>query len=89
MAVDEDVPGLAWASRYQEKLHPEKVIPGRRTYSELFAEVEHLHERDTVVGQILVSIFQLPCSRPTDQTGALERSEDQCRRALAWHCKTE
>ncbi len=56
MAVDEDVPGLAWASRYQEKLHPEKVIPGRKTYSDLFAEVEHLHERDTVVGQILVSV---------------------------------
>ena len=56
MAVDEDVPGLAWASRYQEKLHPEKVIPGRQTYCDLFAEVEHLHERDTVVGQILVSV---------------------------------
>ena len=56
MAVDEDVPGLAWASRYQEKLHPEKVIPGRQTYSDLFAEVEHLHERDTVAGQILVSV---------------------------------
>ena len=56
MAVDEDVPGLAWASRYQEKLHPEKVIPGRRAYSDLFAELEHLHERDTVVGQILVSV---------------------------------
>lgn len=56
MAVDEDVPGLAWASRYQEKLHPGKVIPGRQTYSDLFAEVEHLHERDTVVGQILVSV---------------------------------
>ena len=56
MAVDEDVPGLAWASRYQEKLHPEKVIPGRKTYSDLFAEVENLHERDTVAGQILVSV---------------------------------
>ena len=56
MAVDEDVPGLAWASRYQEKLHPEKVIPGRQTYSDLFAELEHLHERDTVAGQILVSV---------------------------------
>ena len=56
MAVDEDVPGLAWASRYQEKLHPKKVIPGRRTYSDLFAGVEHLHERDTVAGHILVSV---------------------------------
>lgn len=56
MAADEDVPGLAWSSRYQEKLHPEKIIPGRRTYTDLFTEDESLHERDTVIGQILVSV---------------------------------
>ena len=55
-ALDEDVPGLAWSSRYQEKLHPEKVIPGRRTYGSLFAAEEHLHERDTITGHILVSL---------------------------------
>lgn len=54
-ALDEDVPGLAWSSRYQEKLRPEKIIPGRRTYGSLFAEEEHLHERDTITGHILVS----------------------------------
>lgn len=54
-ALDEDVPGLAWSSRYQEKLHPEKIIPQRRTYGSLFAEEEHLHERDTITGHILVS----------------------------------
>lgn len=54
-ALDEDVPGLAWSSRYQEELHPEKNIPGRRTYGSLFAEEEHLHERDTITGHILVS----------------------------------
>lgn len=56
MAADEDVPGLAWSSRYQEKLHPEKIIPGRRTYTDLFTDEESLHERDTVIGQILVSV---------------------------------
>lgn len=56
MAADEDVPGLAWSSRYQEKLHPEKIIPGRRTYTDLFTEEESLHERDTLIGQILVSV---------------------------------
>ncbi len=56
-ALDEDVPGLAWSSRYQEHLHPEKVIPGRRTYGSLFAEEEHLHERDTITGHILVRSF--------------------------------
>ena len=57
-ALDDDVPGLAWSSRYQEKLHPEKIIPGRRTYGSLFAEEEHLHERDTITGHILVSFVQ-------------------------------
>ena len=58
-AIDEDVPGLAWSSRYQEELHPEKIIPGRRTYGDLFAEEEHLHERDTVTGHILVSVMEI------------------------------
>ena len=58
-ALDEDVPGLAWSSRYQEKLHPEKIIPGRRTYGSLFAEGEHLHERDTITGHILVSLMEM------------------------------
>lgn len=57
IALDEDVPGLAWSSRYQEKLHPEKIIPGRRTYGSLFMEEEHLHERDTITGHILVSLL--------------------------------
>ncbi|KAL9127225.1 MAG: hypothetical protein Q9175_007783 [Cornicularia normoerica] len=52
-ALDEDVPGLAWSSRYQEELHPEKIVPGRRTYGSLFVEEEHLHERDTITGHIL------------------------------------
>ena len=58
-ALDEDVPGLAWSSRYQEELHPEKIIPGRRTYGSLFAEEEHLHERDTITGHILVSLMEV------------------------------
>lgn len=58
-ALDEDVPGLAWSSRYQEELHPEKIISGRRTYGSLFAEEEHLHERDTITGHVLVSSTKL------------------------------
>ena len=54
-ARDEDVPGLAWSSRYQEELHPEKIIPGRQTYGSLFKEEEHLHERDAITGHILVN----------------------------------
>lgn len=48
--------GLAWCSRLQEKLHPEKLIPYRKTHSEMFAEEEVLHRRDAVMGQIVVSI---------------------------------
>jgi len=54
LIANEDLPGMAWCSRYQEKLHPEKTIPGRRTYSSVFAEEESLHERDAVMGLILV-----------------------------------
>ena len=57
-ARDEDVPGLAWSSRYQEELHPEKIIPGRQTYGSLFREEEHLHERDAITGHILVNHLQ-------------------------------
>jgi len=51
---EHDIPVMAWSSRYQEKLHPEKVIPGRRTYSEMFTEEDGLHERDATMGQISV-----------------------------------
>ena len=57
-ARDEDVPGLAWSSRYQEEMHPEKIIPGRQTYGSLFREEEHLHERDAITGHILVNHLQ-------------------------------
>lgn len=72
LTSDSDVPGLAWCSRLQEKLHPQKIIPGRKTSSMLFAEEENLQERDAVVGQIVVSATNLtphaanslgPCSR--------------------------
>ena len=58
-ALDEDVPGLAWSGRYQEQLHPEKIIPGRRTYRGLFMEEDYLHERDTITGHILVSHIKI------------------------------
>ena len=58
-AQDEDVPGLAWSSRYQEEIHPEKIIPGRQTYGSLFKEEEHLHERDAITGHILVNHLQV------------------------------
>lgn len=51
----ENVPGLAWSCRLQEKLCPEKLIRGRETYGKIFVDNEKLHERDVIVGQIVVS----------------------------------
>ena len=51
LPITEDIPGMAWSSRLQEKLHPEKNIPGRRTYSEMFS-LSDLHQRDTIIGQL-------------------------------------
>lgn len=56
MPFVKDVTGLAWTSRLQEKAHPEKMIPGRKTQAELFAENEELHARVATIGQILVSM---------------------------------
>ena len=50
-----EVPGLAWSSRFQEKLHPEKIRPDRKPYSVMFAEEDTLHARDAIMGQIAVS----------------------------------
>lgn len=57
MSSAEDVPGLAWTSRLQEKVHPEKAIPGRKGYAERFAESEELHARDDRIGQMIVRIY--------------------------------
>lgn len=53
-----EISGLAWSSRLQEKLHPEKIIPDRKLYGVLFAEEDTLHGRDAVLGQILVNTPQ-------------------------------
>lgn len=55
---DEKVVAMAWSSRLQEQLHPEKNIPGRRTMREAFEEDEQLHRRDSTMGQMLVCPLQ-------------------------------
>ncbi|KAJ9629649.1 YAP1-binding protein 1 [Taxawa tesnikishii (nom. ined.)] len=49
----EDVPGLAWCSRLQEKLHPERTIPNKSTMTETFASNEDFHGRLTTVGELI------------------------------------
>lgn len=51
----DDVPGMAWCSRIQENLRPKSIIPGRRTFTELFDSGQGiLHNRDATVGQFTV-----------------------------------
>ena len=54
LASTHDIPGLAWCSRLQEKLHPETLVPNKQTFSDMFAEDE-LQGRDAILGQIVVS----------------------------------
>ena len=56
LSSTDDVTGVAWTSRMQEKAHPERVVPGRQTYVGRFADSDDLHIRDTVLGQIVVRI---------------------------------
>ena len=54
-----DPPGLAWSCRLEEKLRPQKMVPGRESYSKRFTDHEGFHERDTIIGQMVVSLFLL------------------------------
>lgn len=49
---DEDIPGLAWCTRIQEKLQPGRTIPGKPSLSDRFISDEALHARLTTVGEI-------------------------------------
>lgn len=51
----DDIPGLAWSCRLQERSHPHTIIPGRQTYMEIFHQNKELRERDVIVGRIVVS----------------------------------
>ena len=66
----EDVPGMAWCSRIQEYRQPDSIIPGRRTFTELFDSGQgYLHNRDAIVGQFTVIII-----RPLRYTGGFFNS---------------
>jgi len=50
---DVDAPGLAWCSRLQEKMHPERIIPGKESMTEKFVNDESLQDRLTAVGELV------------------------------------
>lgn len=49
----EDVPGLAWSSRLEEKLHPERLVPGKETYHERYEKSDKLQLQLGTVGQLV------------------------------------
>jgi hypothetical protein len=55
----QELPGLAWTARLQEKLGSAKTIPGRKTHIKMFSEEVDLKERDVMVGQIMVCSLDL------------------------------
>ncbi|KAL8649095.1 MAG: hypothetical protein Q9210_004602 [Variospora velana] len=72
---DEEVVAMAWSSRLQEQLHPEKNIPGRRTMREAFEEDEQLHRRDSTMGQMLALARDLHLT-PDELVKTLTEPED-------------
>ena len=52
---DYDACGFAWTSRLQEKSHPERVVPGRKTFTSMFSEIDSFRERDVKMRQMIVS----------------------------------
>ncbi|KAL8822417.1 MAG: hypothetical protein Q9191_006844, partial [Dirinaria sp. TL-2023a] len=69
----EGTSGVAWSSRLHEKLHPERTISGRRTYTEMFA-LSDLHVRDTLIGQLTALARDLKMS-PEDLLQRIHHSE--------------
>jgi len=53
VSSDVDAPGLAWCSRLQERMHPERIIPNKASMTQRFAEDENLTARLTAVGELV------------------------------------
>jgi hypothetical protein len=48
----DDVPGMAWSSRLQEKLSPQRTVPGKESYVSRFENDDKLKSRLATVGSI-------------------------------------
>lgn len=71
LSSNRDIPGMAWCSRLQEQLKPEAVVHfQRKTFGEMFTEEDELHERDAIVGQIVVCSLSVNHAATTDFVGS-------------------
>ncbi|KAI4962324.1 hypothetical protein J4E86_001357 [Alternaria arbusti] len=55
LTSDDDVPGLAWASRLMERYEPQRIPnkPNYKKYADRFAEEEDLTSRVAILGQVV------------------------------------
>ncbi|KAG9947775.1 DUF1760-domain-containing protein, partial [Aureobasidium melanogenum] len=63
LTSDSDAPGLAWCSRLQEKLHPERTVPGKSSMTDKFISDEELAARLTAVGGLVALARDLGMER--------------------------
>ncbi|CAD0090918.1 unnamed protein product [Aureobasidium vineae] len=63
LTSDSDAPGLAWCSRLQEKLHPERTVPGKPSMTDKFILDEDLAARLTAVGSLVALARDLGMER--------------------------
>ena len=54
---DVDVPGLAWATRFHESGSPEKLVPHKKTLTQMLLEDPQLRVRELVVGRLNVGRY--------------------------------
>ncbi|THZ27439.1 DUF1760-domain-containing protein [Aureobasidium pullulans] len=71
---DRDAPGLAWCSRLQEKLHPERTVPGKPSMTDRFILDEELAARLTAVGGLVALARDLGMER-RDLLPAMEKAD--------------
>ena len=83
-----EICGMAWSSRLHEKLHPEKRIPGKISYSVLFAEEDYLHSRDAIMGQIVVSSTRTILIHITNSPGPCTRHKTFVRPSCQRHIES-
>jgi hypothetical protein len=82
----DDVPGMAWASRLQEKLNPKRTVEGKKTFVDQFAESDKLKLHSATIGSIAALAQDLDLSSeelyevivdPKPELTGVENSEEE------------
>ncbi|CAG8009919.1 unnamed protein product [Penicillium salamii] len=78
-------PGMSWAIRMQEHLHPNLRLPGSQSQTEAYASTKELKERDMIMGKLVAlsrdvgleskQLLEIISSSATDQVAQLDFDE--------------